>query len=83
MPLAFDVARRDGRIKQGDLVMLEAMGGGTVNTMVLEERDGKTLMTLTVNYRSKEARDAVLQTPMEWGAGESFDRLEELLATLV
>ncbi len=28
VPLAFDVARRDGRIKQGDLVMLEAMGGG-------------------------------------------------------
>lgn len=28
VPLAFDVARRDGRIKHGDLVMLEAMGGG-------------------------------------------------------
>lgn len=28
VPLAFDVAMRDGRIKQGDLVMLEAMGGG-------------------------------------------------------
>ncbi len=28
VPLALDVARRDGRIKAGDLVMLEAMGGG-------------------------------------------------------
>jgi 3-oxoacyl-[acyl-carrier-protein] synthase-3 len=28
VPLAFDVAVRDGRIKRGDLVMLEAMGGG-------------------------------------------------------
>ncbi len=28
VPLAFDVARRDGRIKPGDLVMFEAMGGG-------------------------------------------------------
>lgn len=28
VPLAFDVARRDGRIKAGDLVLLEAMGGG-------------------------------------------------------
>jgi 3-oxoacyl-[acyl-carrier-protein] synthase-3 len=28
VPLAFDEARRDGRLKQGDLVMLEAMGGG-------------------------------------------------------
>jgi 3-oxoacyl-[acyl-carrier-protein] synthase-3 len=28
VPLAFAVARQDGRIKDGDLVMLEAMGGG-------------------------------------------------------
>jgi 3-oxoacyl-[acyl-carrier-protein] synthase-3 len=28
VPLALDVAVRDGRIKEGDLVMLEAMGGG-------------------------------------------------------
>ena len=28
VPLALDTARRDGRIKSGDLVMLEAMGGG-------------------------------------------------------
>lgn len=28
VPLALDVARRDGRIQPGDLVMLEAMGGG-------------------------------------------------------
>jgi 3-oxoacyl-[acyl-carrier-protein] synthase III len=28
IPLALDEARRDGRIREGDLVMLEAMGGG-------------------------------------------------------
>lgn len=28
VPLAYDVAVRDGRIKSGDLVMFEAMGGG-------------------------------------------------------
>ena len=28
VPLALDAAIRDGRIKEGDLVMLEAMGGG-------------------------------------------------------
>ncbi len=28
VPLAFDCAMRDGRIKTGDLVMFEAMGGG-------------------------------------------------------
>jgi 3-oxoacyl-[acyl-carrier-protein] synthase-3 len=28
IPLAFDVAVKDGRIKKGDLVLMEAMGGG-------------------------------------------------------
>ncbi len=28
IPLALDVACRDGRVKQGDLVMIEAIGGG-------------------------------------------------------
>jgi 3-oxoacyl-[acyl-carrier-protein] synthase-3 len=28
VPLALDVAVRDGRIKKGDVVVLEAMGGG-------------------------------------------------------
>jgi 3-oxoacyl-[acyl-carrier-protein] synthase-3 len=28
IPLALDVAKRDGRIKEGDLVMIEAIGGG-------------------------------------------------------
>jgi uncharacterized protein YndB with AHSA1/START domain len=61
----------------------EMMGAGTVNTMVLEDRDGRTLMTLLALYKSKEARDTALQTGMEEGAGISFDRLAELLETLV
>jgi 3-oxoacyl-[acyl-carrier-protein] synthase-3 len=28
VPLALDIAVRDGRIKRGDLVLMEAMGGG-------------------------------------------------------
>jgi len=28
VPLALDVAVRDGRIQRGDLIVLEAMGGG-------------------------------------------------------
>ena len=27
-PLALDAARKDGRIREGDLVMIEAIGGG-------------------------------------------------------
>ena len=28
VPLALDVAVKDGRIREGDLVLMEAMGGG-------------------------------------------------------
>jgi 3-oxoacyl-[acyl-carrier-protein] synthase-3 len=28
VPLALEEARRDGRIRQGDLVLMEALGGG-------------------------------------------------------
>jgi hypothetical protein len=33
-----------------------------------------------VLYASMEVRDAVIKSGMERGAGESYDRLEELLA---
>lgn len=62
----------------------EQMGGGsTINTLTFEERDGKTTMTITSLYGSREARDAAIQTGMEEGAAEGFDRLAELLQTLV
>ncbi|HEY7467003.1 MAG TPA: SRPBCC family protein [Dehalococcoidia bacterium] len=55
--------------------------GPAVNTMVLKERDGRTTMTITSRYNSKETRDAVIESGMEGGANESFDRLSELLAS--
>jgi uncharacterized protein YndB with AHSA1/START domain len=51
----------------------------TLNTVVLSEKDGKTTMTLTVLYPSKEAREAALKTGMKEGASQSFDRLAEYL----
>ena len=50
-------------------------------TGVFTERDGKTTLTVTVSYPSKQVRDAVLQSGMEHGAAESYDRLAEMLAT--
>jgi uncharacterized protein YndB with AHSA1/START domain len=55
--------------------------GEALDTMVLTERDGKTTLTTTVLYDSKEARDGVLQSPMATGVAESYDRLDELLAS--
>ena len=50
-------------------------------TGVLLEQNGKTTLTVTVLYDSKEVRNAVLQSGMEHGAAESYDRLAELLAS--
>jgi uncharacterized protein YndB with AHSA1/START domain len=68
------------------LVSTESWGGDwpeTLNTLVLSEKDGKTTITQTVLYPSKEARDAALQTGMKAGLSESFDRLAEYLPTIV
>lgn len=55
--------------------------GEALDTQVLVEHGGKTTLTITVLYESKEARDAVLETPMTQGMGASYDRLEEMLAS--
>ena len=54
----------------------------TLITAVLEERDGKTTMTSTILYPSTEARDAHIQSGMEWGMRETYERLDELVATM-
>jgi uncharacterized protein YndB with AHSA1/START domain len=46
----------------------------------LTEQNGKTTVTQTVLYQSREARDAVLKSGMEKGVAASYDRLAELLA---
>jgi uncharacterized protein YndB with AHSA1/START domain len=53
-----------------------------VDTAIFEERDGKTYFTNTSVFDTKEERDGMLNSGMEGGAAESYDRLDELLATL-
>jgi uncharacterized protein YndB with AHSA1/START domain len=50
-------------------------------TAVFVEQQGKTTLSATVLYPSKEVRDAVIQSGMERGAAESYDKLAELLAS--
>jgi uncharacterized protein YndB with AHSA1/START domain len=67
------------------LVSTESWGGDwpeTINTLALSEKDGKTTITNTVLYPSKEARDAVLKTGMKDGVSLSFNRLAEHLRTM-
>src|SRR5262249_24514776 len=55
--------------------------GEALGTTVFVEARGKTTVTLTLLYESREARDGVLKSPMEQGMAVGYDRLEELLAS--
>jgi uncharacterized protein YndB with AHSA1/START domain len=56
--------------------------GEAVGTFVLSEQGGKTTVTQTMLYQSREARDAVLKSGMEKGVEASYERLAELLTSL-
>ena len=56
--------------------------GEAVDTVTLTEQGGKTTMTTTVRYESKEARDGVLKSPMDTGVAASYDTLDGVLASL-
>ncbi|MEX0860347.1 MAG: hypothetical protein WD017_05375, partial [Cucumibacter sp.] len=56
--------------------------GEAVTKQELSERGGKTVLTMTLRYESREVRDLVLKSPMEGGLSVGFDRLEDFLATL-
>src|SRR6266849_5359554 len=57
--------------------------GEAVDTTILVEQGGKTTLTQTVLYESPEAREAVLKSGMERGVAASYDRLAELVASLL
>jgi uncharacterized protein YndB with AHSA1/START domain len=61
----------------------ESMGAGTINTLTMQEKGATTTMYATTLYKSREARDVVLnESGMAGGAAESFGRMDELLKTL-
>ncbi|WP_437322037.1 SRPBCC family protein [Sorangium sp. So ce385] len=51
-------------------------------TATYDERDGKTTLTSRIVYQSQADRDAHLQSGMEAGMRETFDRLAEILSAL-
>jgi uncharacterized protein YndB with AHSA1/START domain len=55
--------------------------GEAVDTTVFTEQGGKTTITLTLLYESREACEAVLKSPMESGMAAGYDRLADLLAS--
>jgi uncharacterized protein YndB with AHSA1/START domain len=55
--------------------------GEALGTILLVEKDGRTTMTQTVRYESREARDMAM-TGMEDGVEMSYDRLADLLTEM-
>jgi uncharacterized protein YndB with AHSA1/START domain len=53
-----------------------------LETITLEERDGKTTLRTVVLHQSVEGRDAHVASGMESGANASFDRLEEVVRSI-
>ena len=54
--------------------------GESLNTLVLTETAGRTMLTQTMRYESSAAREAVIESDMESGVTASYDRLDNVLA---
>jgi uncharacterized protein YndB with AHSA1/START domain len=57
-------------------------GHVSLETITYEEHDGKTKVTNTVLFDSKDDRDGMLESGMQTGASETMDRLVELLRAM-
>ena len=90
IPEPLSPGKRQQAAQTHDLVSPERMvytfewegmpGHVLLETVTLEEQDGKTQMTDHSVFQSVGDRDGMLQSGMESGAAESFDRLDEFLA---
>lgn len=59
-----------------------APGHVSLDTLVLEDRGGRTLVRTISAFQSVEARDAMLESGMAGGMEEGFQRLDELVDRL-
>lgn len=54
----------------------------TVNTMTLDEDNGRTTVTILVQCPSPEVRDAMIESGMEAGMQDAFDLMEQVAISL-
>jgi uncharacterized protein YndB with AHSA1/START domain len=68
------------------LVMTEVYEGmpnaEAVDHITFTEKDGRTTLTMLVQHRNQEDRDAHLNSGMEAGMQEAMDRLEQMAVSL-
>jgi uncharacterized protein YndB with AHSA1/START domain len=60
-----------------------APGHVSLDSLVFEEKDGRTISRVHSVYQSIEARNAMIESGMAEGMNDGFDRLDELLGRLV
>lgn len=73
------------KVGDDEIVHTELFNGeppGSVVTTTFSDEGKKTRVRWVIAFESQEIRDFVVSTGMADGAGESYDALEELLATL-
>jgi uncharacterized protein YndB with AHSA1/START domain len=70
------------RIVNTQLFDADWTGGETVGTLLFTEQGGKTTLTNSVLYSSREVRDAALRTRMAEGVEAGYARLDEILPTI-
>ena len=56
--------------------------GEALNTLTLDEANGRTTLTILVQHTSKEHRDAHIDSGMEAGMQDAMDLLEQVAASL-
>jgi uncharacterized protein YndB with AHSA1/START domain len=54
----------------------------TVNTLVFEERGGRTVLTSVTDAPTKDVRDMIIASGMEGGMQDAYDLLEEVAISL-
>jgi uncharacterized protein YndB with AHSA1/START domain len=54
----------------------------TINTVTFEEFGGGTRLTTLIECRMREIRDAIIESGMEGGMQEAFDKLDEVASSL-
>jgi uncharacterized protein YndB with AHSA1/START domain len=54
-----------------------------LNTLTLTEQDGRTTLTILVQHKSQEHRDAHINSGMEAGLQDALDLLEQVAISLI
>jgi uncharacterized protein YndB with AHSA1/START domain len=79
----YRVIQPPDRLVYTELFDDQSYPGESLITHVLVEQNGKTTLTSTLLYASREGRDIVLRYPMEHGVAQGYDRLDELLTEVL